>query len=136
MKKILLLVIISCMLFNLTGCGYLTGRTKEMITDYNSRLEKTLLTYEELKQKSEKNQEELLSFILGETNELMGFSEIEDLNNVSVSPDSHIVIRNDYFTAMDATALREVLVLQGDSLVYVEVIWGTDGIISITRRVV
>lgn len=136
MKKLLLLVIIFCLLFSFTGCGYLTGRTEEMVTDYNNRLEKTLLTYEMLKQEAEKNQESLVSFILGETKEFMGFSEIEDLNTVTVSSNSHIVIRKDYFTALDATALREVLLLQGEDLVYVEVIWGTDGIISITRRVV
>lgn len=136
MRKLIVLLLIFSVLFNLTGCGYLTGRTKEMISEYNMRVENTVTTYENLKLLAKEKQEDLYLFILGETNEFFGFTDIKDFNTVNISKGSHYVIRTDYFTSLDATALREVIILSGSSLIYVEVIWGTDGVISITRRVV
>lgn len=138
MRKVSLIGVLIILLISLTGCGYLTGRTEEMISEYNNRLDTTLSIYEKLKLKADENKQDLYNFVLGESDELNGFKQenIIDLNDVSISSDTHIITKDKYFTAIDSVLLREVIILAGDSLVYVEVIWGADGVVSITRRVV
>jgi hypothetical protein len=143
--SLLLLGILSSLLL-LTGCYPIPtlniSAEKQKVTNYNLLVAKTLANYVEYKGLAKKEQNSLISFLLSNKRVLPLAGKA-----LSVTPltqkefnsfkQYHFVSFNHYFTALGASGVREVLIIDSQNYrMYVTLIWGNKVVIYLNREVI
>jgi hypothetical protein len=137
--KLVLVVVLTAFL---GGCGVLPSssdvKAKEAeVTEWNNLTQSTLDAYKKAKNFAESNKADMLNYVIrgknwsGHTG-LVPLTE-EQLKDFKVNA----IVHDKYFTALGATSVREVLVINGNyRRMFVTVIWGNDKVQSVDRVVV
>lgn len=144
-KKTKLLVSIGIVL-TLSGCGVLSPSQIEQkqaeVDEYNKLYQETAIAYKKEKSLAVESKDNLINYLLtgkewgGITDDTMlpstklSDTEVEAFERNGVAKDT-------FFTALGASGLREVLIINGDRYrMYATVIWLDNKVYSIERKVV
>lgn len=132
-------VFVTCIL---SGCGIVPVwdlKAKEAeINEYNKLVEDTLDYYIKSKTFAINNKEDLMNFILyDKSSDLFSEHKLTKLTKEQLEAFKiHGVIYDEYFTALKAEGVREILIINGRGYrMYVTVIWGKDKVHYISRVV-
>lgn len=126
----------------ISGCGLLplndTETKKKEVEQYNKMVEETLNSYVDMQIVAEKEKESMLKFVTKDSE----WSWSDSYKVKALTPEEldafqiYSIVYDEYFTSLGASAVREVIIISGyKHRMYVTIIWGQDGILSIDREV-
>lgn len=129
----------------LSGCGVLqldSSKVKEQdVLKYNELVAGTVASYAQGKLKSEEEKEQVLKYLT--TDEGWSFVETAPIQPEPLTEEQkqafqlNGIIYDEYFTALGADGVREVIILSGQGAkMFVTILWGKDALHSISREVV
>lgn len=146
MMKMLKITAVSLVLATLlSGCNSVpfsdVNVTKQKVAEYNELVDGTLDAYTKAKVNATDQKDSMFNYIIKDQ-EWLGVSSQTSLNLTPLTPDQlksfelYGVVYDKFFTSLGVTAIREVLVINGNGYrMYVTILWGEKEVVSVSRVV-
>lgn len=127
----------------LSGCGFTVNVAelkREEIMRENALVESTLSSYYTNKEIAEEKKDALLRYALYgvKSDQLFSSSFSDDGSEEALASekDPYAIVYDKYFTALGATSLREIIVMNfEEKVVYINALWDKEGLVWLDKKV-